>query len=658
MDSSSPAPTPMMGAAERAGASSFAALLTPEEGTQLFSDVAGTLREYVLSGSATVEPPAYLGLHCGPGEMLKWQEVFDQVFALLADRVCTAITNVDEVNFTYGAPALAVPVVMLRSPKVAVSDKAVHTLLDAASTVLTKMKQKNPQVVMGTVRAVGYLLTAVTHRTASPGTLLAIKQCLVGLLQLLKTHGNKLVQECVATTLSTQINRYAAATADAGRPAVLFSLNYLARNNVLSELFTGAMTLQSIKVVMWLQGLVVAEMDLCLWLMLSRPRSSASSRPGSSCSTSGRPGSASPRGGDTSLGFSTTLEDVLGCMALCKLCVAHKDATVREAGLSLSGKLVAYTVLLYSFGHRSARSGLVGLAHESVSESSLSSVLVAISPGIEAAMTGMSQASKSNREKIVKYANAALARYAVATGTSRLPLPAAVGLAEGAPPVSPDKHLKGSAAVVQARASASASAACADAGAPKPAGVPNALADQWYEVKLSLRAPLPHSAAEWEACYMTLSQAGPFFQDLSDLATCLSEIQILGCGSAAGGPSLSRQYLFREFILAFDENTSSNDQSDSSGVSSHSVAMFEQFFGLDAPETADAAPLRRRLASLMQGAEGPRALLVRYRALAVGIRRLIRVKMADEADIKQVLSRFVPCLCGCRCSWSTRLLVP
>ena len=64
------------------------------------------------------------------------------------------------------------------------------------------------------------------------------------------------------------------------------------------------------------------------------------------------------------------------------------------------------------------------------------------------------------------------------------------------------------------------------------------------------------------------------------------------------------------------------------------MGLFEQLFV--APVTPEATSLLRQVSTLQRGQETPRALLVRYRGLAVSVRRLIRVKMADEADIKQV----------------------
>lgn len=80
-------------------------------------------------------------------------------------------------------------------------------------------------------------------------------------------------------------------------------------------------------------------------------------------------------------------------------------------------------------------------------------------------------------------------------------------------------------------------------------------------------------------------------------------------------------------VLPFDENTSSNDQSAISAGDS------------------DGSPSTLLLQSVgpVGGALSPRATaemdaeLRRLRLQAVDIRRTVRVKMADEADMKQVL---------------------
>lgn len=675
MDSNSPAPTPHAmsrsnstgkihfntssgGAVSAAHMQSLNSSMTDIQANELFNNITETLREYVLSGSATVEAPQYLGLQSGaisgagavPGEMLKWQDILDRVFSLLAERVDSSISHIEEVRFKCPSHSLTVPLLVLRTPKVVITDKALQGLLDAIINVLTKMKQKNPQVVMGTIRSVGYLVTTcANHRTASPAVQLAVKQCLIGLLQLLKTHGNKLIQECVANTLSTQLGRYAFSASGAGdSTSLLFSLNYLVRNNVLTELFPSTITVQSVKVVHWLQLVVSQEMDICMYLMLTggsnstaRPRSS-----GGDCTS--RPSSARAIANAVSsfglLSLSTTLDDVLSCMSLSKLCVAHKDAAVREAGLAFAGKLIAYGVILYSMSHLSARTGNVGLAHDIVSEDTLSSILTGISSGMETAVAAMSRVSKSCREKMVKYTNVELQRCSSIGSADRINNSSS---SNGSNKLSIVRN-DGTSTVAANPAAATTASGTSVGPAVSSASdgkILTVLCDQWYEAKLSLRAPLPHSAPEWEACHGILTQSISFFQELIDLATCLNSLQRLNGNSNL---VITRQYLFREFILAFDENTSSNDQSDSSGVSSYSVSMFEQLFC--AAETSETVPLLRQLAIFLKprdenSCDGlqvqqvtPKALLMRYRGLAVSVRRLIRVKMADEADIKQALS--------------------
>ena len=126
--------------------------------------------------------------------------------------------------------------------------------------------------------------------------------------------------------------------------------------------------------------------------------------------------------------------------------------------------------------------------------------------------------------------------------------------------------------------------------------------DQWFEVSMVLRT-IPNT----ETGYRMMSDA-----------TCKESVDSFsnGLASVAEKCGMPRGKLLR-IILPFDENTSSHDQSQA-GSSSHSAAAQEL-----------AAQLKKR-------GDSPR-VLDRLRDQAVSIRKTIRVKMADEADLRQAL---------------------
>jgi len=117
----------------------------------------------------------------------------------------------------------------------------------------------------------------------------------------------------------------------------------------------------------------------------------------------------------------------------------------------------------------------------------------------------------------------------------------------------------------------------------------------WFEAKLVLRT-LPNTETGFELLRQGSREAGVFFSSLTAAAQ--------RCG-------VPRGQLLR-VVLPFDENTSSNDQAAGSRTS---------------PAAASAI-----LAALDPGA------VEELRSRAVSLRRLLRVKMADEADLLQAVA--------------------
>jgi len=120
-----------------------------------------------------------------------------------------------------------------------------------------------------------------------------------------------------------------------------------------------------------------------------------------------------------------------------------------------------------------------------------------------------------------------------------------------------------------------------------------ALEGQWFEAKLVLRM-VPNTESSWNVLTTVLSESGEFVAALTAAAK--------QCG-------IPRGTLLRS-VLPFDESTSSNDQSNVR----------------DNGSTINAPSVLSKLDA---------SVLSSLRSRAVDLRRLLRVKMADEADLLQ-----------------------
>ena len=126
--------------------------------------------------------------------------------------------------------------------------------------------------------------------------------------------------------------------------------------------------------------------------------------------------------------------------------------------------------------------------------------------------------------------------------------------------------------------------------------------DQWFEARLILRSiPNTESAFRQLADVTNKEIVENFSETLTAVASC--------CGMPRGA-------LLR-VILPFDENTSSNDQS------------------AQRAHTADSATL---LTTLREQSNYSPRVIDQLREQAINLRRTIRVKMADEADLRQALA--------------------
>ena len=137
----------------------------------------------------------------------------------------------------------------------------------------------------------------------------------------------------------------------------------------------------------------------------------------------------------------------------------------------------------------------------------------------------------------------------------------------------------------------------AAAAAAAAAATAQLAADTWFEAKLVLRT-LPNTETGWEQL-RSGARDGPVF------------IKMLTEASQRAG--IPRGQLLRA-VLPFDESTNSNDQA--------SVVQVGVRGGAGAPSIAVLSTLDTQSANEL-------------RSRAVALRRLLRVKMADEADLLQ-----------------------
>lgn len=134
-------------------------------------------------------------------------------------------------------------------------------------------------------------------------------------------------------------------------------------------------------------------------------------------------------------------------------------------------------------------------------------------------------------------------------------------------------------------------------GLPIAARIAQELSGVWYEAKLLLRQ-IPHSDNDWKKMQQIINEAPQFFKTLATLSS---------------QTKFPKGAILRH-ILPFDENTSSNDQAKGRVVSDNN--------SLD--NVAVPAAL-----------VGHESVLEGLAESAVRLRGVIRVKMADEADVSQ-----------------------
>ena len=128
------------------------------------------------------------------------------------------------------------------------------------------------------------------------------------------------------------------------------------------------------------------------------------------------------------------------------------------------------------------------------------------------------------------------------------------------------------------------------------------ISDQWFEAKLMLRS-VPTSDSAFRALVATTSA-----ENINNFESSLCEV--------AERCSIPRAKLLRA-ILPFDENTSSNDQAAAQkNARSAAVAGLEEAMG--------ASPATSHVLDSLQ-------------SQATDLRKTIRVKMADEADLQQAM---------------------
>tara|TARA_A100001035_G_C27677131_1_gene451212 strand:- start:325 stop:867 length:543 start_codon:yes stop_codon:yes gene_type:complete len=120
------------------------------------------------------------------------------------------------------------------------------------------------------------------------------------------------------------------------------------------------------------------------------------------------------------------------------------------------------------------------------------------------------------------------------------------------------------------------------------------LSNSWFEIRLMLRL-VPSTASSWNSLYTTVKGSAGFVRDLTDAAATVNQ---------------PRASLLRA-ILPFDESTSSHDQSKVTSPNRKAEALLSQL------DNNKVDVLREQ---------------------AVGLRKVIRIKMADEADLQQAIA--------------------
>lgn len=138
------------------------------------------------------------------------------------------------------------------------------------------------------------------------------------------------------------------------------------------------------------------------------------------------------------------------------------------------------------------------------------------------------------------------------------------------------------------------------ASAHGPASLQDRLQQQWFELELLLRSSIV-SAEDWERTRAAASDAQQFLAQLEDTARELGVLKGV----------LSRH------LLPFDSNTDINDQSNRRELSPRSAAAMREA-GLGALAEMEGGALEQRMIDQ-----------------AVSLRRLVRVKLADDADVAQ-----------------------
>eukprot|EP00930_Biecheleria_cincta_P071791 TRINITY_DN59255_c0_g1_i1.p1 TRINITY_DN59255_c0_g1~~TRINITY_DN59255_c0_g1_i1.p1 ORF type:complete len:407 (+),score=79.94 TRINITY_DN59255_c0_g1_i1:55-1221(+) len=133
-----------------------------------------------------------------------------------------------------------------------------------------------------------------------------------------------------------------------------------------------------------------------------------------------------------------------------------------------------------------------------------------------------------------------------------------------------------------------------------PTSLQDRLRQQWFELELLLRSPIV-SAEDWERTQAAASDARQFLTQLDNTARELGVLKGV----------LSRH------LLPFDSNTDINDQSNRRELSPRSAAAMREA-GLGALTEMEGGALEQRMIEQ-----------------AVSLRRLVRVKLADDADVAQ-----------------------
>lgn len=150
------------------------------------------------------------------------------------------------------------------------------------------------------------------------------------------------------------------------------------------------------------------------------------------------------------------------------------------------------------------------------------------------------------------------------------------------------------------KSSTASPAASAHPGVGEPPALQDRLQQQWFELELLLRSPIG-SAEDWERTRAAASDAQRFLAQLDNTARELGVLKGV----------LSRH------LLPFDSNTDINDQSNRRELSPRSAAAMQEA-GLGALAEMEGGALEQRMIEQ-----------------AVSLRRLVRVKLADDADVAQ-----------------------